>query len=185
MQLKQKQLHPQAGITLVEMMVVVAIIAVMAFFAGPEMLQFGPKARLKSATQTLKSNLELARLEAVKRNTLVTARFTTSGCDTFPPVTPSSYSITWDDNGTPQNIPLMGSSSSSTSSGNTYTFPDGTALCGSDRDIIFTSRGYLKSTTIADEVLSLKSLEKDPGDPWYQITVSLGGAISIDRKEYK
>ncbi|MBM9521190.1 GspH/FimT family pseudopilin [Desulforhopalus vacuolatus] len=181
MQLKEKQLHPQAGITLVEMMVVVAIIVVMAFFAGPEMLQFGPKARLKAASRDLRNNLELARIEAVKRNTEVTVKFTTSNCATFPPVTDSSYKITDEDG---EYIPLMSSSSSSASSGDTYTFPDGTALCNSSNttNLTFTNRGY--TTATVDATFDLKSLEQDTGDPWYTITVSLGGAISIDRKEY-
>jgi prepilin-type N-terminal cleavage/methylation domain-containing protein len=180
MHVKQKQLHSQAGITLVEVMVVVAIIVVMAFFAGPEMLQFGPKAKLKAATQTLKSNLELARLEAVKRNTTVTVTFTTSGCNTFPLVTPSEYEITWMDGATKQKIPLMASSTSSASSKDTYEFPEGTALCGSDTTIDFTSRGYAS----AQKTLKLESQEKDTGDPLYEIDVSLGGAISVERKEH-
>lgn len=175
MHVKQKQLHCQAGITLVEVMVVVAIIVVMAFFAGPEMLQFGPKAKLKAAAQTLKSNLELARFEAVKRNTLMKVDFTTSGCTTFP-ANASSYQITWnDDDGNEQNINLRDSTSGA-SSEDTYTFPDGTALCGSDTSLIFTGRGYLKSTT-ANKVFSLKS---SAGEPSYDITVNLGGGISIE-----
>lgn len=183
MHVKQKQLHSQAGITLVEVMVVVAIIVVMAFFAGPEMLQFGPKAKLKAATRTLKSNMELARLEAVKRNTTVTVNFTFSDCSTFPPATTSKYSITWDDDdGNEQNIPLMASSSSSASSEDEYEFPEGTAICDTSTttDLAFTSRGY----TTAEETFDLESQEQDSGDPWYQITVSLGGAISIDRNEH-
>lgn len=56
------------GFTLIEAIIVVAIISILAFMAGPELFTIGPKAKIKAAVRDLKSNLELAKMEAIKRN---------------------------------------------------------------------------------------------------------------------
>ena len=57
------------GFSAIELMVAVAIIAVTAALAAPDIIEWGSNQRLKSASRDVLSNLQKARIEAVKRNT--------------------------------------------------------------------------------------------------------------------
>lgn len=69
---------PPQGFTLVELMVVIALIGIMATLAIPSFISWVPNYRLKGATQLLYSSFQKARLEAVKRNTNVGISFSTA-----------------------------------------------------------------------------------------------------------
>lgn len=56
------------GFSLVELMVAVAIIAVLASIAIPEFRLMTQNARIKTSAQSLLRGLQLARVEAIKRN---------------------------------------------------------------------------------------------------------------------
>jgi prepilin-type N-terminal cleavage/methylation domain-containing protein len=60
-----------AGVTLVELMVTIAILAVLAAIAGPSIDQIARGAKLDADTERFQSVLAFARSEAVKRNTVV------------------------------------------------------------------------------------------------------------------
>ncbi len=66
-----------AGFTLIEMVVAMAILAILAGFAMPVFAKWLPNYRLKSAAREVFSNMQLAKLEAVKRNQL--CEFTITG----------------------------------------------------------------------------------------------------------
>lgn len=63
---------PAPGFTIIELMIVLAIVAVMAAAALPNMAQFLKDQRVKSASFDVFSSLVLARSEAITRNTSVT-----------------------------------------------------------------------------------------------------------------
>ena len=65
-------LHRTAGFTLVELMVVVAVLGVLAVVAAPGMQGLIRGYRLSSAAGELNSTLQLARSEAIRRNAAVT-----------------------------------------------------------------------------------------------------------------
>lgn len=69
------QIKSKAGFTLVELMVVVAIIGIMAAIATPGFIAWLPNYRLKSAARDLYSALQNARMLAVKNNTTVQVVF--------------------------------------------------------------------------------------------------------------
>lgn len=69
-------LKRQTGFTLIELMVVIGIIAIMAGFAVPAIMNWLPNYRLKAAARDLYSNMQKAKLEAVKRNKDVIIIFT-------------------------------------------------------------------------------------------------------------
>ncbi len=63
------------GFTLIEMIAVVAVIAVLAAIAIPGFSVWLPDYRLKQAARDVFSNLQLAKLHAVKNNTTCTVTF--------------------------------------------------------------------------------------------------------------
>ena len=61
-----------SGFTTTEIVIVIAIVAILAALAGPEMAQMVRRQRVKTATFDLFSSLNLARSEAIKRNLVIT-----------------------------------------------------------------------------------------------------------------
>lgn len=68
------------GFTLIELMVVIAVVAVLLTLAAPSYQKLIERNRLKEATQGFKSDVQLARMEAIKRSTN-TIFHRTSGVD--------------------------------------------------------------------------------------------------------
>lgn len=66
------------GVTMLEMAVVMAIVAILAALAAPNFSQFIKNSQIKSGAESVENGLRLARAEAVRRNTLVRFQLTTS-----------------------------------------------------------------------------------------------------------
>ncbi len=81
------------GFSLVELMVVVAIIGIMGAIATPGILHWLPNYRLKSAARDLYSTIQNARLMAVRENTRLSVVFNNT-------VTPGFYFTDFDASGT-------------------------------------------------------------------------------------
>ena len=65
------------GFTLIEIVVVLGLVGILTAIATPAFLSWLPDMRLKSASRDLYSNLQSAKLQAVKNNRRVSVRFNT------------------------------------------------------------------------------------------------------------
>lgn len=65
------------GFTLIELMVTIAIMAIIAMMTAPALQEFVDRTRLKGATDRLYADMQFARSEAVKRNSSVSISFST------------------------------------------------------------------------------------------------------------
>ena len=70
--------HGQKGFTLVELMIVFAVLGVLSAFALSSFLSWMPDYYLKIAARDLYSNLQKAKMEAVKNNSSMRVRFDSS-----------------------------------------------------------------------------------------------------------
>jgi len=71
-------MHKNSGYTLVEVLTVIAIIAIVAGIVLPNVVAWLPKYRLSSGAEEIQSTLQLARLGAIKQNSSATVTFSTA-----------------------------------------------------------------------------------------------------------
>lgn len=89
-------LRSVAGVTLVEMMIVIAIVGLMVSIAVPNYLVWNQKYQLKDAVATLQANISLARMTAINNNiqVAVTVCHQTSPCPgATPNPTPTQVTV--------------------------------------------------------------------------------------------
>lgn len=78
-----------SGFSLMELMIVIALLAIMTAIGVPSYFSYLPEYRLKGAVRDLYSNMQLAKLAAVKSNGTCTISFASSPVDQYtvgPPV---------------------------------------------------------------------------------------------------
>ena len=92
----------KSGFTLIEMMVVIAIISIVASVAVPSFSSLFDKYRLRGAADALFGDLQAARMEAIRSNSTVYVNFVTganwcygmkagSSCDCTKPYSDENY----------------------------------------------------------------------------------------------
>ncbi len=154
------RLKDENGFTFIELIVVVSLIGIMAAIAVPSFFSLLPNMRLKAAARGLYSNMQKAKIEAVKRNTNVVVVLNAVNCAGAPPLPmPSpggSYSVFVDDGaggGTANDQTQNGTELTISSS---VTMPKDVALCNETFGGAtgFTSQGFLIASNIGSLTIS-------------------------------
>ena len=86
-------MRKHSGFTIVELIIVIALIGILAAFAVPNFIGWLPNYRLRSAAQDLYSNFQKAKLTAVKRNKNCAVRFDNTGYMVFVDDDPEDFKI--------------------------------------------------------------------------------------------
>lgn len=73
----------QHGVTLIELMVTIAVIAILVTTAIPSFIENIEKRKLRGAAETLYAELQFAKMEAIKTNTPVRVDFTVTNASTW------------------------------------------------------------------------------------------------------
>jgi type IV fimbrial biogenesis protein FimT len=68
-------MHKNSGFTITELMITIAIIAILASVAIPNFIAWLPNYRLQSGAEEIHSTFQLARAEAIKRNATAEVAF--------------------------------------------------------------------------------------------------------------
>jgi len=68
-------MHKNSGFTITELMVTIAVIAILASLAIPNFIAWLPNYRLRSGAEEIQSTLQFARITAIKRNATATVAF--------------------------------------------------------------------------------------------------------------
>ncbi len=71
-------MRKNSGYTLTELMVTIAVIAILASLAIPNFIAWLPNYRLRSGAEEIQSTLQLARVTAIKENATATVTFDTA-----------------------------------------------------------------------------------------------------------
>jgi len=73
-----KVMHKNSGFTIMELMTTIAIIAILAAIAVPNMISWRSGTKLQGAVENLRGDLQLAKMKAVQENGSVTVDFSVS-----------------------------------------------------------------------------------------------------------
>lgn len=167
---RMQQQKKSSGFTLIEVMITTAIIGVVTAIAVPGYLSVLPKMRLQSAARDLYSNLQKAKIRAIKENRNISVRFDNAAppgyyyfdIDEDTAYTAGEYRV---DLGTYNDVDY--------GSGNaTLTWDDGAIV--QESIITFSAKGTANSGTVYLENL------RNPGVS-YAITSQISGAVKMRR----
>ena len=68
-------MRKNSGFTITELMVTIAVVAILASLAIPNFIDWLPNYRLRSGAEEIQSTLQFARITAIKRNATATVAF--------------------------------------------------------------------------------------------------------------
>ncbi len=165
-------MRKNSGFTLMELVVVIALIGVLASLAIPEYINWLPKYRAKKAAMELSGQLHKVKLKAIRENRPRAVYFDENS-DRYYILTSAGTNTIWDgppavggDDDTEQTVDLSGY-------GSGVRFANVSPGLDGDPLLRFQSRGICNSMEI--DVTNLG------GNPTYRIQTTLAGAIILNR----
>jgi len=78
MLMPERPMRPQTGVTLIELIVVMVLVGVFIAMAAPTFTQWMQNSRIRNTAGSISAGLQLAKAEAVARNTMVRFQLTTT-----------------------------------------------------------------------------------------------------------
>jgi prepilin-type N-terminal cleavage/methylation domain-containing protein len=160
----------QKGFSLIEMVIVVAIIAVVSFFGIPSVQSWIIDQRLKHDVTRLDGDLQIARITAINRNVGVTVRFTL----------PNSYIVFIDDGtggGTARNLVRDGTEElivqRTLDTGITFTSVD----FAGGKAVLFNGKGLRGIPSVGNAVARI--IVQNPRVKQYQMDITFVGDTNV------
>ncbi len=157
-----------------ELMVVIAIIGIMAGIALPNILAWQTNLRLKAAARDLYSNIQKAKVEAVKRNQNVVIAINKVNCSSGLPSPGGGYQIFVDDGSG------GGTAGNNVKDGNEMTLANDTmpkyvAICN---ETFGGNTGFLPNGLVINNNIGSIILKNDQGRS-YQLNMTIAGSIRL------
>jgi type IV fimbrial biogenesis protein FimT len=90
-----KDIKKSAGLTLIELLVTLAVVAILISFGGPKLAQYSEKNRVVAQVNKISGGLSAARSEAIKRGVNVTVCGSTNSTDAVPACDTSQWELGW------------------------------------------------------------------------------------------
>ena len=179
-----------AGFSLIELMVTLVIFGILLGVGLPSYGTYIQNAKIRTAAGAIQSGLQLARAEAVRRNTLIRFQLTStlnSGCALS--MTDTNWVVSFDDPAGLCNLPLLDDSASVATAAAPRMIQTRPAAEGSNRvvavanqsTVIFNGLGRLSAVApaVAPFVFSVELQPSNGSARNLKVNVSLGGQIRL------